>query len=114
MGYDINLRIRVYPADQYDAVCDALSEEHRIELDNHWTAEDQSFAEGREEDTRWSGLTEDMKALSKKFPTATIQAYIQGEDGQEWVEWFRNGKHYEFGRPEWTGHEDPVDETLFK
>lgn len=114
MGYDINLRIRVYPADQYEAVCDALHQAHGVQLDDHWTMEDQSFAEGREEDVLWSDLTEDMKKFSKSFPTATIQAYVEAEYGAQWVEWFRNGKHYEFSRPEWEGHEDPVDESRFK
>lgn len=113
MGYDINLRLRVFPASQYLPVTAAIEEKFG-KLSEYWLdEEDGTYGEGGVDDTRWPGLTEDLKALSRDFPEATIQAFVEGEDGLRWLEWFRNGEHYEEGQPDWTVPEEPVQPERF-
>lgn len=114
MGYDIRLRLRVFPASQYLPIVEAIDERFDHQFEESWFDEDHgTCGEGWLEDARWYELTEDLKELSKDFPEVTIQAFVEGEDRVRWVEWFRNGEHYMYEEPEWDGPEEPVQPERF-
>ena len=46
---------------------------------------------------KWYERVEEMTALSKKYPELNIRVYGEGEDGEQWAEYYKNGKFEEKG-----------------
>ena len=100
MGYQMNLHMSVQPKEQFDAVAEAIDEEYGQDF-----RDDSNDGEGWNYDTKWSGMSEDMVEISKRFPDARITMRGEGEDGQVWCEYFANGKYRLEERPEWEAPE---------
>lgn len=93
MGYDMNLRLTVTPEGRYQEVASAIEEQCNLKFEGNG-----AFVSGM---VRWSGMTEEMTELSKRFPDTWIQILAEGEDGAMWAEWFRDGNAQLDSRPDW-------------
>ena len=98
MGYDMNVAMKVVPQDRFDEVADHLDNECNFQFDNPG---DGSWGWEQSGMIRWPDLTENMCEVSRNFPGVLISIREEGEDGQEWVEHFFDGRTYIEARPEW-------------
>lgn len=95
MGYDMNIQLKVTPAEKFEAVADAIDNEFGYQFD-----EDESWENSGK--VRWNNMTEDLTGLSLKFPGVWIRIMVEGEDGSRWVEYFRDGNASLDSAPEWS------------
>jgi hypothetical protein len=88
MGYQTDFILTVDPLPEQGSVLDRyLQDEFYF---SRWSHEYEA------ESMKWYGYEEDMLALSKDYPDYLFILQGDGEDrGDDWVMYFKGGKHYQ-------------------
>ena len=108
MGYEMNLLLTVEPAEAFEAVAQAIEDRFGVQFESY---EDGTggLCHGR---TTWSDMEDDMCALSSEMPDIAMSIQVDGDDDEEWINYYLNGMTYEESRPAW--HPKPLDASKMK
>ncbi len=108
MGYEMDLLLTVEPAEAFEAVAQAIEDRFGIQFDDNGDGTGY-LSDGR---TTWSDMEDDMCALSSEMPDIAMSIQVDGDDDEEWINYYLNGMTYEESRPTW--HPKPLDASKMK
>ena len=106
MGYYTHHDLEVDDCEiEMEAIAKTIGEVTNDVDDRWWQA-----AITGEESCKWYSCHEDMAKVSAEYPGVLFTMRGEGEEtGDQWIAYYRDGKHYVDQRPEWEPA--PFDES---
>lgn len=94
MGYYVRYSLEIKPMtkERIEDVSNSLSDLFGYVFDNDPWLNEETLYYGPYDLQKWAEHTEDMTEISVKHPDLTFKLECVGEDGEMWLEYFRNGK----------------------